>query len=159
MSDGPSELRIVRGGVDDLQEVRALASGMAEAPHWPETAWREIASAAGTEVDRLLLLARSETGELWGWLASSRVAGRSELEFVVVAPQQRGKGIARRLMQAWVGWAREAGAEELLLEVRASNEAALRLYRGLGFEEQGRRPGYYRDPVEAAVLMGRRLLR
>jgi ribosomal-protein-alanine N-acetyltransferase len=58
-----------------------------------------------------------------------------------------------------------AVAEELLkhrvaevhLEVRSSNERALRLYRRSGFEETGRRTGYYSDPVEDAVLMSRRL--
>jgi ribosomal protein S18 acetylase RimI-like enzyme len=43
---------------------------------------------------------------------------------------------------------------ELTLEVRASNRAALGFYRAQGFEETGRRPRYYADPEEDAVLMG-----
>jgi [ribosomal protein S18]-alanine N-acetyltransferase len=159
VSEVAGEVRIARGGAEDLPEVKGLAGEVAGAPHWPESAWEGLVSGGDAEPESLLLLARGETGSLCGWLAASLMAEQSELEFVVVAPQQRGKGVARALMQAWVEWARDAGVNELLLEVRASNEAALRLYRGLGFQEQGRRPGYYRDPMEPAVLMGRSLLR
>jgi ribosomal-protein-alanine N-acetyltransferase len=46
---------------------------------------------------------------------------------------------------------------EVLLEVRASNSAALAFYRALGFAIAGRRPLYYADPIEDAVLMELRL--
>jgi ribosomal-protein-alanine N-acetyltransferase len=42
---------------------------------------------------------------------------------------------------------------EVILEARASNQPALRLYRALGFVETGRRPRYYADPIEDAVLL------
>ncbi len=54
---------------------------------------------------------------------------------------------------ALLGELRVAGATELLLEVRASNLAALAFYRAQGFVETGRRIGYYTDPIEDAVLM------
>jgi ribosomal-protein-alanine N-acetyltransferase len=47
---------------------------------------------------------------------------------------------------------------QLILEVRASNRAALGFYGALGFKETGRRPRYYIDPEEDAVLMGLRLV-
>jgi ribosomal-protein-alanine N-acetyltransferase len=47
----------------------------------------------------------------------------------------------------------EGGARSAHLEVRPSNEAALRLYRSAGFEEVLRRPGYYREPAEDALVM------
>jgi ribosomal-protein-alanine N-acetyltransferase len=46
-----------------------------------------------------------------------------------------------------------AGASEFILEVRASNEQARGFYRSLGWRENGRRPRYYTDPEEDAVLM------
>jgi ribosomal-protein-alanine N-acetyltransferase len=46
---------------------------------------------------------------------------------------------------------------EVLLEVRRSNVAAQGFYRSVGFVEEGRRPGYYADPIEDAVLMRLRL--
>ncbi len=59
-------------------------------------------------------------------------------------------------MRSWPPSLRLAGVTEVILEVRASNQPALGLYRRLGFVETGRRPGYYMDPpepAEDAVLM------
>ena len=74
-----------------------------------------------------------------------------------MAPAQRGLGLGRQLISAWLSWAAGEGATEALLEVRASNRAALKLYGGCGFQVQGRRPGYYRNPEEDAILMRLRL--
>jgi ribosomal-protein-alanine N-acetyltransferase len=53
-----------------------------------------------------------------------------------------------------MAWSREREAAQVIeLEVRASSMSALALYSSLGFTEQGRRRGYYRDPIEDAVLM------
>jgi ribosomal-protein-alanine N-acetyltransferase len=52
---------------------------------------------------------------------------------------------------------RRLGGTKMLLEVRASNGAALRLYERLGFSQTGRRRGYYADPVEDAVLLSLQL--
>jgi ribosomal-protein-alanine N-acetyltransferase len=61
--------------------------------------------------------------------------------------------LARHLFAALAVELALAGILEIILEVRASNAAALGLYRLLGFAETGRRPRYYHDPVEDAVLM------
>ena len=50
-----------------------------------------------------------------------------------------------------------AAISEVMLEVRASNSSALAFYRTLGFIETGRRPHYYPDPIEDAVLLELRL--
>ena len=76
-----------------------------------------------------------------------------ELFAIAVAPGRRRTGVGGRLVRAVADRARERGAARLLLEVRASNEPALALYRREGFTESGRRPGYYRDPREDAVLL------
>jgi ribosomal-protein-alanine N-acetyltransferase len=52
---------------------------------------------------------------------------------------------------------RVAGVREVLLEVRSSNQRALGFYRSLGWSETGRRPRYYADPEEDAVLMSLKL--
>jgi ribosomal-protein-alanine N-acetyltransferase len=76
-----------------------------------------------------------------------------ELEFIFVSQQAREQGIGRVLMSAACAWARELGAEEIRLEVRASNARALRLYQRCGFIVMGNRAGYYADPPEDAVVM------
>ncbi|MES2889165.1 MAG: ribosomal protein S18-alanine N-acetyltransferase [Pseudomonadota bacterium] len=62
---------------------------------------------------------------------------------LTVAPWAQRRGHARRLLDQAVAWARGQGAEQLWLEVRPSNLAAISLYRGQGFQTVGLRPGYY----------------
>jgi ribosomal-protein-alanine N-acetyltransferase len=80
-----------------------------------------------------------------------------ELEFLFVAPDQRRSGVGRMLVDAVLGWAEELGAQQVWLEVRPSNQAAQSLYRACGFATTGSRPGYYANPREDALLMGRQL--
>jgi ribosomal protein S18 acetylase RimI-like enzyme len=69
-----------------------------------------------------------------------------------VAPWARGHGLAKALTQAVERAAREAGAEILNLDVRASQEAAIQLYEALGYVRWGTHPCYAR--VDAAVVPG-----
>jgi ribosomal-protein-alanine N-acetyltransferase len=62
------------------------------------------------------------------------------------------------LMDDWMAWAKEEGAEEYFLEMRADNDA-VHLYERTGFSECGRRPAYYRGGdgvVRDAITMRRR---
>jgi len=81
----------------------------------------------------------------------------AEILDLAVPIRYRRKGYARSLMTDFVRMASEHGVRDVFLEVRESNAAALALYRQLGFELSGRRPNYYRDPVEAALLLHLRL--
>jgi ribosomal-protein-alanine N-acetyltransferase len=75
------------------------------------------------------------------------------LEIIAVDPRVQRRGLARKLFDELVYQLGQAGITEVVLEVRESNQPALELYRSLGFVETGRRPRYYIDPVEDAVLM------
>jgi ribosomal-protein-alanine acetyltransferase len=74
---------------------------------------------------------------------------------LAVAPTARGQGIGRRLLDALLAGLRARGAVAHTLEVRASNRAALGLYRASGFVVEGRRPGYYPDGEDALLLWRR----
>jgi ribosomal-protein-alanine N-acetyltransferase len=76
-----------------------------------------------------------------------------ELEFVIVPREARGQGTGSALVRTVLAWARDLGAKEIWLEVRASNARATRLYQRCGFTIAGRRPRYYVDPTEDALLM------
>lgn len=91
-------------------------------------------------------------GEVVGHLLASAQGEEGEVLVVAVAPRWRRRGGAGRLVQAAVAWWRERGVREAFLEVREDNAAARALYAGLGFEEVGRRRGYYRDGTDALVL-------
>jgi ribosomal-protein-alanine N-acetyltransferase len=74
---------------------------------------------------------------------------------VAVLPSFRGQGIGTLLMQHVLGEARRLGARRATLEVRASNQAALRLYERLGFHVAATRKQYYSNPVEDALILWR----
>jgi ribosomal protein S18 acetylase RimI-like enzyme len=82
--------------------------------------------------------------------ASERIA---ELESVVVATNARRAGIGRSLCRAVLEWSRAQGATEVVLEVRATSAPAIALYLSLGFALAGRRPHYYRNPDDDALLL------
>lgn len=72
---------------------------------------------------------------------------------VAIMPEYRGQGRGKRLMLAMMRHAVKRGAEKMTLEVRESNMVAQKLYAGLGFEQNGFRPGYYSDTGEGAKLL------
>lgn len=139
----------------DLAGVLALERETAEAPHWAEAEYR-AALPDGGGVRRCLLVAEVE-GRLAGFAVGKVAAGAEglvgELESVAVADSERRRGVGRALCLVVVMWCRHEGARTIELEVRAQGVAAIGLYEGLGFREVGRRRGYYRGPVDDAVLM------
>lgn len=80
-----------------------------------------------------------------------------ELLLFAVAPDARRKGIGRHLLSVTTDAAREKGAKSVFLEVRSSNQGALKLYEGFGFTAIGQRPGYYRsisgEYIDAITLL------
>jgi ribosomal-protein-alanine N-acetyltransferase len=142
-----------RAFVEDAERLIALERGCAGAPHWSEAVWKDILR--GGVVERAVVVV--EGAELQGFVVVSRVGEVADLESIGVAEHARRRGLARVLCLEAMRWARAQGAVAMELEVRAGNQAALGLYAGLGFLVQGRRLGYYRNPVEEAVLMRREL--
>jgi len=74
---------------------------------------------------------------------------------VAVEPDLQRRGIATRLLERLFELTRDDQRRGYTLEVRVSNEGAIRLYRGLGFEPRGIRRGYYTDNREDALIMWR----
>lgn len=87
-----------------------------------------------------------------GYVGSQSVLGESDMMNLAVAPAYRRQGIARRLVETLIHEL-EVDNHCLTLEVRASNEAAISLYQGLGFRQVGRRPRYYQRPTEDALIL------
>ena len=72
---------------------------------------------------------------------------------VAVHPDARRQGLGKRVTEALIRDAEERGLEQIALEVRASNAAAIALYESLGFAVAGRRKNFYRRPAEDALVM------
>jgi ribosomal-protein-alanine N-acetyltransferase len=91
--------------------------------------------------------------QTWGYLVFWVVLDEMHILNLAVHPERRRLGIARRLLAEGTTLAQTLGAQIAWLEVRPSNHPALTLYESFGFKEMGRRPGYYDDTQEDALLL------
>ncbi len=96
-----------------------------------------------------------EGQDLAGYLVLRIVADELEILDLGVDPSFRRLGLGRRLLVAALDQGAKRGARTAYLEVRESNEAAKALYTALGFRSHSRRPGYYRDSGEGALVLRR----
>lgn len=115
------------------------------------------ASSIASELDNplSLWLVWEEDGAATAYLGVQRVPPQADVMNVAVSPALRRRGIARALFAELER--RLPEIDELFLEVRASNSGAIALYRTLGFEQVGRRPNYYLDPREDALILRKEL--
>lgn len=92
-------------------------------------------------------------GDIAGYGGIWVVFDEAHITNVAVGKDYRKSGLGKALMVDLEGSARKKSAQRILLEVRPSNEAALALYRGLGYFESGLRKEYYSDNNEDAIIM------
>ena len=100
------------------------------------------------------IVAESEDGGLLGYAGLHVVLDEGYIDNIAVDPNARRHGVADELLDVFCRFG-AANLAFLTLEVRASNEPAIALYRKHGFEEVGRRKDYYTKPKEDAVIMTR----
>ena len=100
-----------------------------------------------------LWFAAVEGEKVAGYIGSQSVMGESDMMNVAVDPEYRRSGIGQQLILALVEGLKAAGNHCLSLEVRCSNTPAITLYEKLGFSQIGKRPGYYRNPREDALIL------
>ena len=98
-------------------------------------------------------LVAEEDGVVLGYIGSQSVMDEADMMNVAVHPEHRRRGVAQELVQRLVTGLKEKEVHSLTLEVRASNEPAKALYGKLGFVQAGRRPNYYRNPREDALIL------
>jgi ribosomal-protein-alanine N-acetyltransferase len=95
----------------------------------------------------------AETKQLVAYLIISRYVDAWHVMNLAVARSHRRRGIATRLMERLFELTSGDGRRGYTLEVRVSNEAAIKLYEHLGFRARGIRRGYYTDNREDALIM------
>ncbi|HEY0385736.1 MAG TPA: ribosomal protein S18-alanine N-acetyltransferase [Pyrinomonadaceae bacterium] len=113
-----------------------------------------------SEVDGLMLIAsplsnaRNPADErIAGFIAARLMADELHINNVAVRQQYRRSGIGGALLSAVMERGKQQGARKAFLEVRVSNAPARALYERHGFEIVGKRPDYYTQPVEDALVM------
>lgn len=140
-----------RMGPGDVDGVMAIERSVFTVP-WTASTFRGL-----LEREDAALWVVDAAGEVVAYAAVWTVVDQAELGNVAVAEGYRRRGVATTLIETVLDWLRERGIREVFLEVRPSNRAARRLYGAHGFEEVGRRRGYYSRPREDALVLRRRV--
>jgi ribosomal-protein-alanine N-acetyltransferase len=139
----------------DLSEVMAIEVASFSLPWTEEMFANELARGTLAEA----LVARASNGgsdeTVVGYICVWVVSQELHINNLAVIPRWRRQGVAARLLEAALAFGHARGATEAFLEVRASNQPALQLYRRFGFSPVGMRARYYTHPVEDAVIMRR----
>ncbi len=113
-------------------------------------------------VNQFLVELKSPVSQLWvlsgaagvrGYICFQLYCGELHLLNIAVHPEQRGRGLARRLLAGMIEVGKGEDVERAWLEVRPSNDAARGLYERAGFKEILRRRRYYMDTGEDAIIM------
>ena len=115
--------------------------------------WSENSVASELNNDLALWLVAMNDDTVVGYIGSQTVAGETDVMNIAVHPDWRRRGIAQSLIECLVVELKNRGSEALMLEVRAANAPAIALYEKLGFRQVGRRPNYYRNPKEDALIL------
>lgn len=133
----------------DLSAIQAIERGSFSDP-WSVAMFAEVLASPLTRC-----LAAERGAEVVGYAIVQRVGPEAELLNVAVHPSHRRQGLGDALLAEVLRAFDAVTGVTVFLEVRASNAAAEALYRRHGFRPVGRRRGYYRDPLEDALLMQR----
>lgn len=137
-----------------LQDVPAIAEleKLCFSDPWSENS---IAS----ELDNRLSywLVAEDSGKIAGYVGSQSVLDAADMMNLAVSPDYRQQGVGQALVEELVRHLQENNVIALLLEVRVSNMPAISLYEKLGFVQVGRRPKYYHNPREDALILRKEL--
>ncbi len=152
VSKGTTDVLVRKFAPSDVPAVLTILQESPEAAAWSRESLLQLDSVAPTA-----WVAEWE-GIVAGFLIGRSAADEFEILNMAVSGAHRRRGIGSKLLESALEVSRKAGSARVYLEVRASNEPAIALYKRHGFTECGRRVKYYRDPVEDAVLLSLSLI-
>lgn len=131
--------------LDDVAEIYKIENECFSTP------WSENSIAESIENENTILYIAELDGKTAGYMGVQIFSGEGYVTNVATLKEFRRRGVAKALIKEVM----KNEMEFLTLEVRQSNIPAISLYRSLGFVEVGKRPRFYREPTEDAVLMTR----
>ena len=133
--------------VHDVEPVLAIQAACPEIAQW--SVWDYEGVARGEMAGWVA----EDEREIAGFLVARQLVGEAEILNFAVRADSRLQGTGTALLAQALEWSKSLGAESVILEVRASNLAALRFYERHGFVVAGKRPRYYTAPIEDALLL------
>jgi ribosomal-protein-alanine acetyltransferase len=132
----------------DIPVMMRLSQHSATAAQWSREQYDRVFS---PDPPHRVALVIEDPGPL-GFLIAKQVASEWEIENIAIARTARRRGLGTRLLGEFLDSIRAHGASAVFLEVRESNRAARALYEKRAFTEASRRPGYYTQPHEDAIV-------
>ena len=146
---GGAALRIRPAGAPDIDDIVHIERASFGDP-WSPASFRSL-----LDNPHVYFAVATDDDVVAGYVVAWFVVDEAEVANLAVAPPSRGRRIGATLLDAALDAARARGAASVFLEVRDSIAGARALYASRGFAQIGRRRGYYRKPVEDAVIMRR----
>ncbi|MDP9985259.1 ribosomal-protein-alanine N-acetyltransferase [Arthrobacter oryzae] len=134
--------------LDDVPAVGLLEQKLFPIDAWPVQMFLDELSQPET---RRYLVAETNDG-IVGYAGLMCIEPIADVQTIAVVPDYEGRGIGSTLLTHLIDEARQRGAADVLLEVRADNPRAQQLYVRFGFEQIHTRPRYYRDGVDALIM-------
>jgi [ribosomal protein S18]-alanine N-acetyltransferase len=131
----------------DIDGILVIQTACPEIAQWTERDYERVARG------EMAGWVGEEESHVLGFLVARRVVNEIEILNFAVSPEARGRGIGAMLLRETLRWGTEFGAVQAILEVRASNSAALHFYERHNFQIIGRRARYYNEPTEDALLL------
>ena len=132
---------------EDIDKVSIIEEECFSMP-WKPDDFRQM-----IENDNMTYVVLTLDGEVIGGAGLRCILTDGEITNVAITKKHRGKGYAKPMLEKRMELGRKLGCEAFTLEVRVSNEPAIRLYKSLGFREAGIRPNFYDKPKEDALIM------
>lgn len=148
--DGTGEVIIRRMTKEDAKAVAEIERQCFADP-WSENAFCN----AATDKNYIYMVAEQD-GQILGMAGCILTIDEGDLTNVAVSEAYRGKGIARKVVSTLMEEATSLGIVAFTLEVREHNTRAIGLYESLGFKFEGKRPGFYSNPTEDALIYWKR---
>lgn len=142
-------MRLRDASLADLDDITALESALFGSDAWSREMLREELAGANR---RYIVLVDADDS-IRGYAGLLVLGTDGDIQTIAVAPELRGAGHGRAVMNELLDEAARRGASQVFLEVRADNPPARGLYASLGFAEIGVRPGYYQPEGVDAVVM------
>lgn len=147
MSINLSDITILPMVESDLDQILEIESVSYPKPWLRQHFLDELASPYGNPYS-----AFDSDGRVAGYICATLLLDEAHIMNVAVAPHGRGKGVGELLMRQVLDDSRTGGADFVSLEVRVSNDAAISLYKKIGFLEVGRRKKYYENGEDALLM-------
>ncbi len=140
-------MEFIHINADHVQQIAALEAVCFDTP------WSERSILYETQSPLSCWIVAVECDRVVGYVGSQAVLGEADMMNLAVDPAFRRMGIAEKLVHTLISELKDRSVYSLTLEVRLSNLPAQELYKKLGFLQVGRRPGYYSNPKEDALIL------